>query len=136
MALVLAAAAPAQAAEPTPPYSQCPQVNSSPSCEILLQVNADGSVTVLHDNGVGPYDGVDNTLVGVVNASPVTVDAVMVTGNGTGQAGFDGDGLCAFPGCSYGPTGYEGSCTSFVTASSLPEPVSRSALMRPVIPAG
>ena len=78
-------------------------------------------MTVLHDNGVGPYDGADDTLVGVVNASPVTVDAVTVTGTGTGLAGFDGDGLCAFLGCSYGPTGYEGPGTSFVTASSLPD---------------
>lgn len=120
--LVLGSAATSQAATPSaPPFGQCPAVNLSPSCEILLQVNADGSVTVLRDPGVGPYDGGDDTLVGIVNQSGVTVDAVTVNGNGTGLGQFDGDGLCAYLGCANGPTGYEGPGTSFVTASSQPD---------------
>jgi hypothetical protein len=78
---------------------------------------------------VGPFDGSDDTLVGIVNNSTSAVDAVTVSGPGSGLSLFDGDGICSgdygawdgSAGCPYGPTGYEGPGTSYVTSQSLPD---------------
>lgn len=109
------------ASGPSTPYNQCPAVGAAPSCGILLVVNPDNSVSVLQDPAVGPYDGGDDTLVGIVNNSTSPVPAVTVSGPGSYLAGFDGDGLCSYAGCSNGPTGYEGPGTSFVTNPSNPD---------------
>ncbi|GAA1234793.1 hypothetical protein GCM10009665_26220 [Kitasatospora nipponensis] len=117
------------AAPPGAPYRQCPAVGAAPSCQILLVVNPDGTVGVQADGAVGPYDGSDDTLVGIVNNSRKPVTAVTVTGPGSGLSGFDGDGICSgaygswagSAGCPYGPTGYEGPGTSFVTSPALPD---------------
>ena len=101
----------------------------SPSCEILLVVNADGTVSVKGDASAGRGDGKDDTLVGIVNDSGQAVHAVTVTEPGSGLSGFDGGGICggghaSWTGsadCPYGPTGYEGPGTSFVTDLSLPD---------------
>ncbi len=129
--LSMTSATPASAVSsvPTPPYTECPAIGSSPSCEILLVVNADNSVSVLGDPSVGPFDGNDDTLVGIVNNSAAPVGAVTVSGPGSGLSEFDGDGICSgdygtwtgSDGCPYGPTGYEGPGTSFVTNQSLPD---------------
>ena len=123
--LLASAVLPANAstAADQPPFTECPAIGSSRSCEILLVVNPDNSVSVLHDGAVGPYDGGDDTLVGIVNESSSPVQAVTVSGVGTDLAGFDGDGLCTFGvnGCPFGSTGYEGPGTSFHTSPSLPD---------------
>ena len=127
---LLAAAVPANASSPTvPPFTECPAIGASPSCEILLVVNANNSVSVEGDPSVGTFDGSDDTLVGIVNNSGKAVKAVTVTGPGSGLSEFDGDGICSgdygawtgSTGCPYGPTGYEGPGTSFVTSPSLPD---------------
>jgi len=113
----------------TPPFTECPAIGASPSCEILLVVNPDDSVSVEKDPSVGPFDGGDDTLVGIVNNSSASVKAVTVSGPGSGLSGFDGDGICSgdygtwagSSGCPYGPTGYEGPGTSFVTSTLLPD---------------
>jgi hypothetical protein len=117
------------ASSPVPPFNQCPGIGDSPSCEILLVVNPDNSVSVVGDPSVGPFDGSDDTLVGIVNESSAAVKAVTVSGPGSDLSGFDGDGICSgdygtwngSAGCPYGPTGYEGPGTSFVTSPSLPD---------------
>ncbi|MGO9975592.1 MAG: hypothetical protein ACLP01_22900 [Solirubrobacteraceae bacterium] len=114
---------------PTPPFTQCPAINDSQSCEILLVVNPDDSISVDNDPSVGPFDGSDDTLVGIVNDSNTPVTAITVSGPGSGLSEFDGDGICSgdyaawngSAGCPYGPTGYEGPGTSFVTDPSLPD---------------
>lgn len=112
----------------TPPFTQCAPVGYDRSCSILLDVDADNSVSVLTDPSVGPFDGADDTLVGIVNDSTAPVTAVTVTGPGTDLSGFDYDGLCdayygdGSPlGCPFGPTGYEGPGTSLRTDPSLPD---------------
>jgi hypothetical protein len=85
----------------------------------------DTGTSVLTDPSQPPYDGSDDTLVGVVNDSSGTVGSVSLTSN-TGAFGFDGDGICsgAFgawdgsSGCPYGATGYEGPNTSYANVSS------------------
>jgi hypothetical protein len=106
-----------------PPFTQCPQVGQAPSCTILIVINADRSVSVLGDANVGPYDGGDDTLVGVQNNSSTYVQAITVTGPGSGLSTFDGDGLCTYSvsGCPFGPTGYEGPDVSFTVDPSLPD---------------
>ena len=93
--LAVAPAVPADAASaPTPPFTECPAIGDSPSCEILLVVNADNTVSVEGDPSVGPFDGSDDTLVGIINNSSKTVKAVTVSGPGSDLSGFDGDGIC------------------------------------------
>jgi hypothetical protein len=122
----------AQAASSGPPFAQCPAIGASPSCEILIQINTDHSVTVLADPGVEQYDGSDDTLVGIQNNSSSPVAAITVTGPGSDLSGFDGDGICTytFTGDSYcdaqqiagtDPYDYEGPDNTFVTAASEPD---------------
>jgi hypothetical protein len=102
---------------PLAPFTQCPAVGNSPSCQVLLVINPDATVSVYSDPSVSDYDGADDTLVGIWNDSSSSVDAVTVSGPGSDLAGFDGDGLCTYgvTGCPFGSTGYEGPGTSFVT---------------------
>lgn len=83
-------------------------------------------MSVYGDPSVGPYDGIEDTLIGVENNSAAYVPAIVVTGPGSNLAGLDGDGLCAYPvtgysGCPFGPTGYEGPDTAIVTDATLPD---------------
>jgi hypothetical protein len=116
--MLTAAASPASAATPTPPFTQCPGIGADTSgCGLLLIINADGTVTVL-SSGQGPYDGIDDTLVGVQNNTTTSITKLSLTGT-TQPFGFDGDGLCSGSftgtpaGCPFGPTAYEGPATSF-----------------------
>jgi hypothetical protein len=121
--LVLMVAQPLAASAAGPPFTQCPKVGQDPSCAILIVVNPDGSVSVLGDPSVGPYDGADDTLVGVQNNSTSYIQAITVTGPGTGLSEFDGDGLCSYSvsGCPFGPIGYEGPGVSFTIDPSQPD---------------
>lgn len=121
--LIPAAATAQAAAAPAPPFKECPAVGQDTSCQLLLVVNPDDTITVLGDPALGPYDGSDDTLIGIVNNSKAAVPAITVTGPGSGLAGLDGDGLCTYSvaGCPFGPTGYEGPGTSVKTDSSFPD---------------
>jgi hypothetical protein len=68
---------------------------------------------------MGPYDGADDTLIGVMNDSTQTLGALALTSS-TDLFGFDGDGLCTrgVAGCPFGPTRYEGPNTSFSDISA------------------
>jgi len=105
---------------PMPPFTQCPPIGMSASCGVLIEFTDTGT-NIFVDPTVPPYDGVEDTLVGVLNDSSAPVPNVTLAGTGvTGVPIFslDGDGLCAGftgspPGCPFGPTGYEGPGTSF-----------------------
>src|SRR5205823_10218673 len=121
---LIPAAVTAQAATAPPsPFKECPAIGQDTSCQLLLVVNPDDTITVLGDPALGPYDGSDDTLIGIVNNSKAAVPAITVTGPGSGLAGLDGDGLCTYSvaGCPFGPTGYEGPGTSIKTDPSLPD---------------
>lgn len=81
----------------------CPAIGQSSSCAVLITINPDGSIGVQTDPTVGPYDGDDDSLVGVVNRSGATVFGITLTGNGI--FAFDGDGAnggdYAGPGVSF-----------------------------------
>lgn len=109
------------AASPAPPFTQCPPIGSSASCAILIVVNPDNSVSVLGDPGIVPFDGIEDTLVGVQNNSSSSVPGLKLSSS-LSIFSFDGDGICtvtgAPAGCPFGPTGYEGPNTSFVPTTS------------------
>lgn len=124
LALLIAGAITAMAAPPTtPPFTECPAIGSDSSCAILIIIGSGGSLSVVADSSKGPYDGVEDTLVGVVNNSGSTQNSITLSGVGVMGIpifGFDGDGICTFApftGSSYcsssAPTGYEGPNTSF-----------------------
>lgn len=113
--LAMMAGVPTALATSGPPYTQCPAVGQSPSCAILLVVNADRTISIEGDTSAGQFDGTDDTLVGIVNNSSKPVNAIVVSGSGTDLAGFDDDGLCTFITCTWpAPTTYEGPGMSFV----------------------
>ncbi len=112
-----------------PPFNQCPPVGRDSGCAILLEIDANGSLRVNTDPSQGPYDGEEDTLIGVQNNSTKKVLAIPLKGP-LPFFSFDGDGICgkdsntgqpfrpAPPGCPFGPTGYEGPGVSFSNISA------------------
>ena len=110
---------PAAATTPstTAPFNECVPVGADTSCDLLIIINPGGGITVLDDTNQGPFDGGDDTMLGVYNNSGGTVNFIDLAGT-TDIFGFEGDGICggfnpAPPACPYGTTGYEGPNTSF-----------------------
>ncbi len=100
------------ASAPTsPPFTECPAVGADTSCGLLVVITDTGS-SVLGDPSQGPYDSVEDTLIGVVNNSSKPLGALALTST-TDLFGFDGDGICGYGAGSCGPTGYEGPNTGF-----------------------
>jgi hypothetical protein len=62
-------------------------------CNTLVTVNANGTITITVVNS-NPYDGSDDTLVGVVNNSATPLTSLTLSGSGI--SGFEGDGICVF----------------------------------------
>lgn len=91
----------------SPPFTQCPPIGLSPSCAVLIVINPNGSLKELTDPSVPPFDGVEDTLVGVLNNSGATVFGISLSGPDIFD--FDGDGA--------GPGGtYAGPGTSFTVS--------------------
>jgi hypothetical protein len=62
-------------------------------CNVIITIAANGSVTTTTVNA-NPYDGSDDTLVGVINNSSTALPQITVSGSNI--SGFEGDGICAF----------------------------------------
>ncbi|MDR3440256.1 PEP-CTERM sorting domain-containing protein [Telmatospirillum sp.] len=76
-----------------------------------ITLNSNSSATIQFHLNNGTYDGSDDSLIGVYNATGQTIYQIGLSGSNI--FGFDGDGLATYVGTSYGPTGYEGPNTSF-----------------------
>jgi hypothetical protein len=76
-------------------FGQCPPVQKDTGCQFLITVT-DSGVTVSEDNTQGPYDGEDDTMVGIQNNSSKTVTSIPISSE-EGIFGFDGDGICEPP---------------------------------------
>src|SRR5947207_11314105 len=73
--------------------AQCPAVGHATTCGAIITISDTGATVSL--TGQGPYDGSDDTLVGVVNNSNLPVTAVGIQ-SGLAIFEFDGDGLTTF----------------------------------------
>lgn len=106
-AIVLAQSASASGAT-TPPFTECPAVGDDTSCGILIVISNNGA-QILTDPSQGPYEGDEDTLIGVLNnTTGTTITSVPVSGT-TNVFGFDGDGVCANPNPTSGLPGAD--CT-------------------------
>jgi hypothetical protein len=76
-------------------FEQCPHVDKDAGCQFLITDSPSG-VTVAEDVSEGPYDGEDDTLVGVQNSSSGPVSSIPLSSTNN-IYGFDGDGLCDPP---------------------------------------
>lgn len=85
----------------------CPAVGNDTDCGILITVTDKGAKVTI--TGQGPFDGIEDTLVGVVNNSKLPVVRLGLKGKRP-IFDFDGDGLVAFgiPGNAQDSTGYGG----------------------------
>ena len=79
------------------------------SCGSVITIDTNGVLSVT--NPGGPYDGADDTLVGVVNNSGSAISFLNLSAN-TDIFGFDGDGIDSapwnVPGNAMDTTGYGG----------------------------
>lgn len=109
------AAAPANAAV-FPGYG-----NDTNGPEYTITYNADGSVTTtLNTPDQGPYDGSDDTYIGVINNSGSPLTGLGFVTSTTDIFGFDQDGINTYgaPGNLTDTTGYGGPDTYFSNINS------------------
>jgi hypothetical protein len=126
----------------TAPFNECPAIgDSTQGCAVLIILSSSGPATIVDNPNTtcgpsghlacdGPFDGQDDTLVGIVNQTNVAIPTVALSSS-TDIFGFDGDGICSSShgaptygdwtgqtGCPYDTTGYGGPGTSFSGYSS------------------
>lgn len=114
------------AAVPMFATSPCPTAINSPSsaylstggCNVVITFAADGSASTTITNP-NPYDGTEDTLVGVLNNSASTITSFNLSGSNI--FGFDSDGACSgyvsTTDCA-GATGYAGPGVTFSLTNS------------------
>ena len=85
----------------------CPAVGADSTCGTVITITRTGATVTA--TGQGPYDGIDDTLVGIVNNSKLPV-TVLGLKSGLDIFGFDGDGIDTYgvPGNSLDTSGYGG----------------------------
>src|ERR1051325_1177216 len=81
----------------SPPFRQCPAVGVDTGCAILLVIT-DNGITVATDPSQGPFDQIEDTLIGVQNNSSQTITSLPLSATIPIFA-FDGDGLCTYIPC-------------------------------------
>jgi len=104
----------------------CPAIGSATDCGVQINVTAQsgGVASAFTATNVGngnPYDGVEDTLVGITNSSGATINSITLSASSSADAfGFDFDGACTFMTCTGfgGASGYEGPNMSFGAVTS------------------
>jgi hypothetical protein len=97
----------------------CPTVGADSDCALLIDITSVsggvGTYTVSQGPSFaqGPYDGIEDTLVGVTNSSGAAVNSIHLTSK-LSIGGFDGDGLQSYISLANAPgaTGYEGTVST------------------------
>jgi hypothetical protein len=116
LSALFAAASTMAIASPANAAGECPSLGLSPDCSVVITINANGSNTITL-TGIGPYDGSEDSLVGVVNNGLTPLMSLFLSGPSI--FGFDGDGAGLLAaGGPFGPTGYEGPNTSFTVVDA------------------
>jgi hypothetical protein len=84
----------ASAAPPTAPFHECPPIGADSGCAILIYIDDNGA-QILTDGSQPVYDGIEDTLIGVLNdTTGTTISSIPLTGTSDVFA-FDGDGICS-----------------------------------------
>lgn len=101
----------------------CPAVGNDSDCALIIDITSVSggvgtySVSQGPSFAQGPYDGIEDTLLGVTNSSGATVNSIHLSST-LDIGGFDGDGLETYNGRPTsglpqgGSTGYEGSVST------------------------
>jgi hypothetical protein len=86
---------------------------------ILITISSTG-VESITSTGQPPYDGAEDTQIGVVNNSSKTINSISLSSTTEDIFGFDGDGINAFTAVSNAndPSGYGGPLGSFIITDS------------------
>jgi hypothetical protein len=112
-----------------PAHAQCPAYGSDTDCGAVITITATGATVT--STGQGPYDGSDDTLIGVVNNIPACTGSNSRSPCGLSIASidlqspnpifaFDLDGIVTYgaPGNPLDPTGYGGPNAYFSNISA------------------
>jgi hypothetical protein len=91
-------------------------INAGGGCNVVITIAANGSVSTVVTNS-NPYDGSDDTLVGVVNNSTTPLSQLTVSGSSI--SGFEGDGICAFGAGGIAGDTFTSGSSSYCSASAL-----------------
>ncbi len=117
--LILSMALIASTASAAPLFTECPATGNNTGCEFLITINPGGGLSIAQDTTApnnGPYDGIDDTLVGVVNNSGGPVSSFALSSTLT-IYGFENDGPCTETpgptGCGASPNNYGGPGVTF-----------------------
>jgi len=94
----------ASATTTVPPFTECPAVGYGLTCALVVNVTNTGTQILSDPTGgtkpndpvLGAYDGVEDTLIGLVNDSTAPVSMVNLSSTLTAFA-FDDDGVCQDP---------------------------------------
>src|SRR6266852_571747 len=84
-------------------FTQCPRVANDASCQYLITVT-ESETTVELDPTQGPYEGIEDALIGVQNNSGKPLSSLPLSAE-SNLFGFENDGLCSpdFSGATAGP---------------------------------
>jgi hypothetical protein len=101
-------------------FPDASHLGSATGCGVLITVNPDGSATVTTPLNGNPYDGVEDTLVGIQNNSGGSFASITISGSSSPPLfELDGDGPCTInTSLPCGPTGYEGPNNTFTNIST------------------
>ena len=89
----------------SPPFNECPQIGDNTSCGLLITVTDSGISITGDPANAQPYEGVEDTLVGIVNNSSKPLYRIQLSSATTAIFGFDGDGICTVATGGYNPEG-------------------------------
>jgi hypothetical protein len=132
-------------AAPTSPFTQCPPVGADKmGCQLLVvvsAVNSSGAATAFNvfqsTTDLGPFDGTEDTLIGVLNSSTGTLKSItLFGGTGSGVFLFDADGAC-FSATTYTPAPPAAQCPGGAYTTADPgDYASINASFGTIVPSG
>ena len=98
----------------------CPAIGVATGCGVQINVTSQsgGVATAFTSTTLGngnPYDGVEDTLIGITNNSGASISSITLSASSSADAfGWDGDGDCTYSGGpTCGATTYEGPNMTF-----------------------
>jgi hypothetical protein len=93
-----------------------PYLTAGGGCNAVLTIAANGSTSVVIINS-NPFDGEDDTLLGIVNNGTTPLTTITLTGSGI--SGWDGDGICIWGAGGLAGDTFTSGSSSYCTATQL-----------------